>query len=58
MMSDSAMTQTPFDMIDLNDLEGWIRYDSSRMREENNGKGLGGDSGDRYQNPWIRFDNS
>ena len=40
MMSDSAMTQTPFDMIDLNDLEGWIRYDSSRMRENDNGKKL------------------
>ena len=38
MMSDSAMTQTPFDMIDVKYLEGWIRYDSSRMRENDNEK--------------------
>ena len=56
-MSDSAMLQTPFDMIDVNDLEGWIRYDSSRMCKENNGEGLGGDSRDRYPDSWIRFDN-
>ena len=56
MMSDSAMTQTPFDMIDLNDLEGWIRYDSSRMRKENNEQRLERDHGNRDQNPWLRFD--
>ncbi len=38
MMSDSAMPQTPFDMIDVKDLEGWIRYDSSRMCKDNNEK--------------------
>ena len=56
-MSDSAMQQTPFDGIDLKDLDGWIRYDSSRMRKENNGEGLGGDSRDQYPDSWIRFDN-
>lgn len=56
-MSDSAMQQTPFDNIDLKDLDGWIRYDSSRMCKEDNGEGLGGDSRDRYQDSWIRFDN-
>ena len=40
MTSDSAMPQTPFDMIDVKYLEGWIRYDSSRMRENDNGKKL------------------
>ena len=56
-MSDSAMQQTPFDNIDLKDLDGWIRYDSSRMCKEDNRGGLGGDSRDRYQDSWIRFDN-
>lgn len=55
-MSDSAMLQTPFDMIDVNDLEGWIRYDSSRMRKENNEQRLERDHGNRDQNPWLRFD--
>ena len=56
-MFDSAIPNTPFDNIDLKDLDGWTRYDSSRMRKEDNGKGLGRDSGDRYQDSWIRFDN-
>ena len=56
-MLDSAMQQTPFDNIDLKDLDGWIRRDSSRMRKENNGEGLDRDSGDRYQDSWIRLDN-
>ena len=51
------MQQTPFDGIDLKDLDGWIRYDSSRMRKEDNGKRLEGNQGDRHQNPWLRFDN-
>jgi len=55
-VSDSAMLQTPFDMIDVNDLEGWIRYDSSRMRKENNEQRLERDHGNRDQNPWLRFD--
>lgn len=39
MMSDSAMPQTPFDMIDVKDLEGWIRYDnSSSMNKDYNEK--------------------
>jgi len=32
------MQQTPFDNIDLKDLDGWIHYDSSRMRKENKEK--------------------
>ena len=56
-MFDSAIQQTPFDGIDIKDLDGWIRYDSSRMCKEDNGEGLGGDSRDRYQDSWIRFDN-
>jgi len=27
------------------------------MCKEDNGEGLGGDSRDRYQDSWIRFDN-
>jgi hypothetical protein len=50
------MLQTPFDMIDVNDLEGWIRYDSSRMRKENNEQRLERDHGNRDQKPWLRFD--
>jgi len=47
----------PIDDINVNNLDGWIRYDSSRMREEDNGKELGGNSGNRYTDSWIRFDN-
>ena len=54
---DSAMPNTPFDGIEIQNLEGWIRYDSSRVREASNGKGLGRDQGDRYQDSWLRFDN-
>ena len=56
MMSDSAMSQTPFDMIDVKDLEGWIRYDSSKMCKDNNEQRLERDHGNRDQNPWLRFD--
>lgn len=56
MMSDSAMTQTPFDMIDVKYLEGWIRYDSSKMCKDNNEQRLERDHGNRDQNPWLRFD--
>ena len=49
----------PIDGIDLTDLDGWTySNDSSRMCKKNNGKGLEGNSGDRYQDSWIRFDNS
>jgi len=47
----------PIDDIIVNNLDGWIRYDSSRMREEDNGKELGRKSGNRYTDSWIRFDN-
>lgn len=53
---DSAMPNTPFDGIEIQNLDGWIRYDSSRVREASNGKGLGRDSRDRYPDSWIRFD--
>jgi len=56
-VSDSAMQQTPFDNIDLKDLDGWIHYDSSRMCKEDNGEGWGGDTRDRCQESWMRFDN-
>ena len=54
---DSAIPNTPFDGIEIQNLDGWIRYDSSRVREASNGKGLDGDSRDRYSDSWIRFDN-
>lgn len=56
-MNSDTPIDDPCDGIDLNTLDGWTKYDSSRMREKNNGEGLGGDSGDRYQNSWVRFDN-
>ena len=56
-MSEIPTSEDPFDNIDLNDLHGWIKRDSSRMCETDNGKRLEGDQGDRYQDSWIRFDN-
>ena len=56
-MSEIPTSEDPFDDIDLNDLHGWIKRDSSRMCETDNGKRLEGDQGDRYQDSWIRFDN-
>lgn len=56
-MSEIPTSEDPCDGIDLNNLDGWTRYDSSRMRKTDNGKGLEGSSGDRYQDSWIRFDN-
>ena len=56
-MSEIPTSEDPCDGIDLNNLGGWTSYDSSRMRKTDNGEGLGGDSGDRYQDSWIRFDN-
>ena len=55
---DSAIPDTPFDGIDIQNLDGWIRYDSSRVRKEDNRKGLDGDSRDRYSDSWIRFDDN
>ena len=55
-MSDKLIDD-PCDGIDLKTLDGWTRYDSSGMCKKNNGEGLGGDSGDRHQDSWIRFDN-
>ena len=37
-MLDSATNNTPLDSIEAKDLEGWIRYDSSRMCKDNNEK--------------------
>ena len=56
-MSEIPTSEDPCDGIDLNNLDGWTRYDSSRMRKTDTGKGLEGSSGDRYQDSWIRFDN-
>lgn len=57
-MTSDTPTDDPIDGIDLTNLDGWTHCnDSSRMRKTNNGEGLGGDSGDRYQDSWIRFDN-
>jgi len=53
---DSAIPNTPFDGIETQNLEGWIRYDSSRVRTASNGKELEGGSRDRYSDSWIRFD--
>ena len=56
-MSEIPTSEDPCDGIDLNNLDGWTRYDSSRMRKTDNGKGLAGDRGNRYQDSWVRFDN-
>jgi len=56
-VSEIPTSEDPCDGIDLNNLDGWTRYDSSRMRKTDTGKGLEGSSGDRYQDSWIRFDN-
>jgi len=47
----------PIDGIELQNLEGWTRYDSDRMRPKNNDKQLGGDQGRRRSNFWIRLGN-
>lgn len=56
-MSEIPTSEDPCDGIELNNLEGWTRYDSSGMRKTDNGERLGRDQGDRYQDSWIRFDN-
>lgn len=56
-MTSETPTDDPIDGIDLTTLEGWIRRDSDRMREANLRQRLGGDSGDRYKDSWLRFDN-
>lgn len=55
-MTSDTPTDDPIDGIDLTTLDGWIRRDSDRMRETNIRQRLGGDSGDRYQDSWLRFD--
>ena len=56
-MSDTPIDD-PCDSIDLTTLDGWTHCnDSSRMRKTDNGKGLAGDRGNRYQDSWVRFDN-
>ena len=60
MSSDTPIKDSddPCDAITVETLDGWTHSnDSSGMRQKNNGKGLGEDSGDRYQDSWIRFDN-
>ena len=56
-MSEIPTSEDPCDDINLNDLDGWIRRDSSRMCETDNGEGLGRDQRDQYQDSWVRFDN-
>ena len=41
-MSEMPTSEDPCDGIDLNNLDGWTRYDSSRMRKTDNGEGLEG----------------
>lgn len=51
-------TDDPCDVVTSETLDGWTHCnDSSRMRKTDNGEGLEGDRGDRYQDSWIRFDN-
>ena len=47
----------PCDVVTSETLSGWIKRDSSRMCPQDHGEGLGRDSGDRYSDSWIRFDN-
>ena len=54
-MSEIPTSEDPCDGIELNNLDGWIRHDSSGMRKTDNGEGLGGDQGDRRQNSWVRL---
>ena len=56
-MSEIPTSEDPCDGIELNNLDGWTRHDSSGMRKTDNGEGLGRDQGDRYQDSWLRFDN-
>lgn len=56
-MSEKPIDDPCDDCSDVNVLNGWIYYDSSRMREKNNGEGLGGNRSDRYQNSRLRNDN-
>jgi len=48
----------PFDGIDLNNLDGWIRYDSSRVRKTDHRSGMESDSGRGYSNSWVRLGDS
>ena len=57
-MSDMPIDKDdPIDGIDLQNLDGWIRYDSDRMRPKNNDEQLGGDQGRRRSNSWVRLGN-
>lgn len=50
-------TDDPIDGIDVINLDGWTKHDSDRSREKNLRQRLGRDSGDRYTDSWVRFDN-
>ena len=55
-MSDMPIDkEDPCDGIDLQNLDGWIRYDSSRMRTTNNESGMGSDQRGGHTNPWVRL---
>jgi len=54
-MSDTPIDDDPFDLIDVNNLEGWTHCnDSSRMRKGDSPKRL---DDDQHSNSWLRFDN-
>jgi len=47
--------EDPCDGIDLQNLDGWTRYDSSRMRTTNNESGMGSDQRSGHSNSWVRL---
>lgn len=48
----------PFDGIDVNNLDGWIRSDSIRVRKTDHRSGMESDSGGGYSDSWVRLGNS
>jgi hypothetical protein len=56
-VSEKVTSEDPCDDINLNDLDGWIRRDSSGMCKTDNGERLGRNQRDQYQDSWLRFDN-
>lgn len=56
-MSEKPIDDPCDDCSDYTVLTGWTKYDSSGVREKDNGERLERRKGDRYQDSWIRFDN-
>lgn len=46
----------PCDSIDVMNLSGWTKYDSSGMCSQDTGQRLERRERDRYSNSWTRFD--